>query len=299
MSIQQNIARIQEDKLTIRDKLVEAGLVESTANLDTLAEALDEMEVVDTESVEIKEGESYNIVAGYHKGGTVTGIAGGGDYDLQTKTVTPTKSQQTVSPDTGYYGLSSVTVNAIPQNYADVSRVTANAGDVLVNKSFVNANGVETAGSMADNGTVTKTLNTTTTTYTIPAGKHSGNGTVTITLEQKSATPTTSSQNIVPSTGKVLEKVIVDPIPSNYANTTDATIDASEVLSGQVAYGYNSGTSSAVKITGTMTNNGDVSGTITGLGSVSGDTYVDIPAGYTSGGRVSLTNDIETALSAI
>ena len=36
---------------------------------------------------------------------------------LKTKTVTPTKSQQNIAADSGYDGLSSVIVNAIPDNY--------------------------------------------------------------------------------------------------------------------------------------------------------------------------------------
>ena len=36
---------------------------------------------------------------------------------LQSKTVTPTKSSQTISAESSYYGLSSVTVNPIPDNY--------------------------------------------------------------------------------------------------------------------------------------------------------------------------------------
>lgn len=38
---------------------------------------------------------------------------GGGNVPTQTKTATPSSTQQTVTPDTGYL-LSQVTVNAIP-----------------------------------------------------------------------------------------------------------------------------------------------------------------------------------------
>ena len=44
-----------------------------------------------------------------------------------------------------------------------------------------------------------------------------------------------------------------------------------------------------------MANNGAVSGTIDGLTTTS----YSVPAGYTSGGSVSLTSDIEEALAAI
>ena len=44
-----------------------------------------------------------------------------------------------------------------------------------------------------------------------------------------------------------------------------------------------------------MPNNGAVSGTIDGLSA----TAFSIPAGYTSGGSVSLTSDIEEALAGI
>ena len=43
--------------------------------------------------------------------------------NLQNKTITPTESQQNISADNGYIGLGTITVNAIPSSYIPVSQV--------------------------------------------------------------------------------------------------------------------------------------------------------------------------------
>ena len=144
---------------------------------------------------------------------------------------------------------------------------------------------------MTNNGAVSKTLDATSNnqSYTVPKGYHSGSGTVEITLEEKSATPTKSTQTITPTSGKVLSKVTVAPIPSQYITTSDADAVAVDILYNKTAY------VNGAKVTGAMPNNGAISKTIDGLSTTS----VTIPAGYTTGGTVSLTSDIETALAAI
>lgn len=354
MSVSTYISSIESSRNVIRNKLVELGMASSSDKLDKLATAIEGIINQGAVSITVQEGDTYTIPAGYHNGnGTVSGVSGGGNYTLQAKTATPTKKQQSISPDNGFYGLSGVTVAAIPEAYQDVSSVTASAGDVLTGKVFVTSTGVVTSGEMVNNGAVDKTLDVTTITYTIPKGYHSGTGKVKIVLETKTVTPTKSVQKITPTTGKVLSEVTVAAIPAEYITTDDATATAANILIGETAYvdgekvtgimpdngaktstlsagdsytipvGYHNGsgnitakdlasqtaaTASAteilsgetawidgVKVTGKMANNGATSGSIDGLTTIS----VTIPAGYTSGGTVSLTNDIENALAAI
>lgn len=387
-NIAAQITRIQGDRDRIRAKLVSMSLATSSDNLDTLTTTIESITDNGAVDATVKEGESYTIPKGYHNGsGVVKGVAGGGNYELQTKTATPTKMQQNITSDEGYYGLSSVTIEPIPETYQDVTSVTATAPDVLSGKTIVTSDGSVTPGTMPNNGAASKVLDTTITSYTIPLGYHNGEGSVSIVTETKSATPTEEEQTISPTTGKVLSSVTVGAIPSNYIKTEDATATANDIKQDLTAYvngekitgtmpvietadnkigisnspytipkGFHDGTGTVSidsetksvtptkseqtvspttgkalasvtveaipaeyitttdatataadiltgetayvkgsKVTGSMPNNGATNLTIDGMLTMT----ASVPAGYTSGGTVTLTDSIETALAAI
>lgn len=235
-NIAEEIARIATARNTIRAKAVELGIAQTNTGLDGLATAIQAVENRGAVSATVQEGDTYTIPKGYHNGsGTVSGVAGGGSYQLQSKTATPTKLQQNITPDSGFYGLSDVTVEPIPEGY------------------------------------------------------HNGKGVVKILPELKTAAPSKTAQTIEPSQGKVLAAVTVEAIPAQFVDTGDATAAAAHILAGKTAY------AKGQQLTGTMANNGDASASIDGLTATS----VSIPAGYTTGGTISLTDDIARALAEI
>ena len=290
MSISSEITRIQAARNSLRNKAVELGLCDNTVKIDGVASAFETVENRGAVSAQVQEGDTYTIPKGYHNGsGTVSGVSGGGNYSLQSKTVSPSKNQQNITPDSGYYGLSDVTVGAIPAAYQDVSSVTAEAAHVLANKLIVTSDGSLLAGTMANNGAVSRVLDCEANTYTIPEGYHNGKGSVSLVKETKTVTPSKSAQTLSATSGKVLSSVTVEAIPEQCVETADASASASQILSGATAY------VDGVKLEGTMADNGDCSQEMDGL-SVSS---VTVPAGYTSGGVISLGDDIETALAAL
>lgn len=302
MSITTEIERLQAARNKLRTKGIELGITNGTAKLDEIAEAFDDIVDQGDISAEVKEGETFTIPAGYHSGsGTVAGVAGGGNYKLQSKTVTPTKKQLSITPDTGNYGLSDVIVQAIPDMYQDVTPVTAGAGDVLATKVIVNALGQTVAGTMPNNGAVAPDPLAAGEFYSIPEGYHKGGKVEAKDLASQTAGDAEAEhilngrtawvngervrgtmQQVIATirTVKAGEVVLIEKGYHNgngkvegasIASQTSATASASEILSGKTAW------VDGVKLSGSMPNNGAQTGT------VNADASVTISKGYHDG----------------
>lgn len=244
--------------------------------------------VPSAEEVLDKDTTSYDIPKGFHDGtGSVSIVP-------QTLQVTPTTKSQQLNSDSGKV-ITQVNVGAVDASIdsnisagnikKDVSILgvtgTLEEGIDTMDATATAAQIVSGATAYVQNSKITGTmpiisaedvtLDSSTKSYEIPAGSHDGSGSVSIVTETLSVTPTTSSQQLSATSGKVITQVDVDAVTSAIdsnivagniksgvsilgvagtletgIDTTDATATAGDILETKTAY------VNGQKVTGTI-----------------------------------------------
>lgn len=128
---------------------------------------------------------------------------------LQAKTVTPSSSSQNITPDTSYDGLSKITVNAVS---TETKNITANGTyNPTTGKYFSSVTVNVPASSTPAYQSQEKTVNPSTSVQTIiPDSNYDGLSKVTVNAIQTENKSITENGTYTPSSGKFINQVTVN-----------------------------------------------------------------------------------------
>lgn len=177
---------IAGDTPVYQSKTVSPSTSVQTVTADDGYDALSDVTVnaIQTETKSVTSNGTYKPTNGKYFSSVTVNVPSE-TFNTQTKTVTPTESTQTISPDNGYDGLSTVTVNPISSTYVGSGVTRKSAATITPSESAqtIAANqyltGVQTISAIPSNyvgsGITRKsaaTITPTTTNQTINAGQY-------------------------------------------------------------------------------------------------------------------------------
>ena len=181
------------------------------------------------------------------QGGFVTGGASGAV--LQSKTVSPSESAQTIKADNGYDGLSQVTVNAVSRTYVGSGVTKKSAATYTPGTSDQNIasgqylNGTQTI--KGDNNLTAGNIKSGVSIFGV-SGTYTGSssgGSGSVSLQSKTVSPSESTQTVKPDSGYGgLSQVTVNAISTTYVGSGvtkkgDANLVAGNIKSGVSIFG--------------------------------------------------------------
>lgn len=201
----------------------------------------------DATAEDVAKGKTFTSSAGLKVTGTHICSGGGTTPTLQSKTVSPSTSQQIITPDSGYDGLSQITVEAMPSG--SLSTPTISSSGLITAQ-------VGTSGYLASGTKVTKQLTTQAAKTVTPTASEQTvvnsavytTGAVKVTAVPSETKTITANGTYTPSSGKFFSSVTVNVPSSSGGGSSDNNCEAYHITSASAVLNFK--TTGTVKVWG-------------------------------------------------